>query len=115
MADTEPRKTLQQSLRETWMSALGVIGGAEGSAARAAHRVLEAVGLGGQGASTVAGELAERWKQNRAVIERRIDEGVKSAVARVRQPIVQEIASLRGRVEKLQRSVEELARRRAKK
>jgi hypothetical protein len=46
-------------------------------------------------------------------LERRVDDGVKSAVARVKQPLVTEIAALRGRVERLQKSVDELRQRRA--
>ncbi len=115
MAEPEPKRTLQQSVRETWLSALGVISGAEESAKSAAQRVLESVGLGGSAeGKTVAGELVARVKRNRELIERRIDEGVKRAVARVRQPFVQEIATLKGRVEKLGRSVEDLKRRRTR-
>ncbi len=108
MADAEQKRTLQQALRETWLS---VLGGAEEQATRAAHRLLESMGLhpGEQG---IARELAARMQKNRELIERRIEEGVKAAVARVRSPLVQEIAALRGRVEKLQRSVEEFRRRR---
>lgn len=57
---------------------------------------------------TIPRSLRDAW----AMLERRVDEGVRSAVARVRQPIVAEIAQLRGRVERLQRSLEELRRRR---
>src|SRR5262245_1500236 len=103
MADAEHKRSLQQALRETWLS---VLGGAEEQASRAAHRLLESLGLhpGDQG---VTREILARVQKNRELIERRIEEGVKAAVAQVRRPLVQEIAALRGRVEKLQRSVEE--------
>ena len=50
--------------------------------------------------------------KNRDVLERRLDEGVRAAVDRINRPIQQELESLRGRVERLQRRVEERARRR---
>src|SRR5579871_3318489 len=108
MAEGEHKRTLQQALREAWMS---VLGGAEESAQRAAQRLLDSVGLraGDQG---IGRELIARVQRNRELIERRIEEGVKAAVARVRLPIAQEIATLRGRVEKLARAVEEIRKRR---
>jgi hypothetical protein len=113
---TEPEKrTLQQSLRETWMHALGAVSGAPGEVAKAAQRMLESLGLKADEAGEregPIGELYARVKRNREALERRVDEGVRSAVQRVRQPIVQEIAQLRGRVERLQRSLEEFRRRR---
>jgi polyhydroxyalkanoate synthesis regulator phasin len=118
----EDRKTLQQSLRETWMSVLGVISGAEAEVARAAGRLFETVGLRDEGgeaphstkeaAREAAHELVERVKRNRDSLERRVEEGVKTAVARVRNPIADELQALRERVEKLQRKVEEVSRRR---
>lgn len=113
MPDAEQKRSLQQSLRDTWLHALGVLGSAEHEVARAAHRVMESVGLAADAdGKHVAGELLARVRRNSAELERRVDEGVKSAVTRVRQPFVQEIASLRGRVEKLQRSVDEFKLRR---
>src|SRR5437867_12562027 len=111
MVDPEPKRTLQQSLREAWMNVLGTVSGVEGEAARALHRVLESVGLASDAeGKSAASELLARVKKNRELFERRVDEGVRSAVQRVRQPILQEIASLRGRVERLQRSIEEFRR-----
>jgi len=108
MAEGEHKRTLQQALREAWMS---VLGGAEESAQRAAQRLLDSVGLraGDQG---IGRELIARVQRNRELIERRIEEGVKAAVARVRKPIAEELDALRGRVETLQRKVEDLSRRR---
>ena len=109
------RKSLQQSLRETWMGALGVISGAEAEATRAAHRVMESVGLHveseTQAVKDALHDLVERVKKNRDELERRVDEGVKAAVTRVRGPISDDLQSLRGRLEKVQKRVEELASR----
>ena len=116
MADAEQKRTLQQSLRDTWLHALGVLGSAEHEVARAALRVMESVGFASDAeGKSVAGELLARVRRNSAELEHRVDEGVKAAVARVRQPFVQEIVVLRGRVEKLQRSIDEFKRRRTDK
>lgn len=44
MTESE-KKTLQQTLREAWLNALGVVTHAEDEVKSAAHRILEAVGL----------------------------------------------------------------------
>src|SRR4051812_10154220 len=109
------RKTLQQSLRETWMGALGVLSGAEHEMARAAQRMLESMGLREGGEHTVKDavrDLVERVRKNRDVLERRVDEGVKAAVARVHRPLQHEVDLIRGRIEQVQKRLEELASRR---
>lgn len=116
MTDSD-RKGLQQSMREIRESALGVISGAEAEIARLAHRVLDTVGVKGEGDAgarirDTVGELVDRVKHNRAELERRVDEGVRAAVARVGRPIADELEGLRGRLEKVQHRVEELTRRR---
>ena len=118
------KKTLQQSLREAWLNALGVFNTAEGEIARATHRVLESLGLGGEAGGggegaggdaesrSAVGELLARVRRNRDVLERRVDEAVKAAITRLRTPIDDQLSSLRGRVERLQRRVDAVTRRR---
>ena len=57
---------------------------------------------------TLQQSLRETWD----ALERRIDDGIKSAVQRLRAPFVEELASLRGRVEKLQQRIEAIQQRR---
>ena len=57
---------------------------------------------------TLQQSLREAWEG----LERRIDDGIKSAVIRIRTPIAQEIAAMRGRVEKLQQRIETIQQRR---
>ena len=118
MSETE-RRSLQQSLRETWTGARGVISGAEAEATRAAHRALESVGLHveseAQAVKDALHELVERVRKNREELERRVDEGVKAAMARVHRPLADELRELRGRIEVVQKRVEHLASRTGKK
>lgn len=106
---SDDRKSLQQALRDTWMSALGVLSGAEAEIAKTAHRLIESVGGEASGA---AKEFVERVKKNREAFEHRVEEGVKAAVARAHKPIAKELQSLRDRIEAVQKRVEELARKR---
>ncbi len=111
------RKTLQQSMRDAWM---GVLNGAEADATRAAQRLFELTGLRPEGAEPPASikdamhDLVEHVKHNRDLLERRVEDGVKAAVARVHAPLQEELATLRTRLEAVQRRVEALKDRNAK-
>src|SRR5258706_6622491 len=98
-ADT---KSLQQVVREAW---LGLVSSAENEWHKATHKLLESLGVPEGG--NLRDELLARMRKNREEFERRIDETVKSTVARVRAPLDKEIATLKTRIEKLQASVEE--------
>jgi hypothetical protein len=84
-------------LHQAWLSVLGVFTSAE-------HRLMESLGLNPENPLGV--ELLQRMKKNREEFERKVDEGVKNAVARVRAPIDKEIAQLKARVEKIQQKIE---------
>lgn len=125
--DESEKKTLQQSLREAWLGVLGVLSQAEEEAMRTGQRILEAMGLGGEGHGEgtpeesggeaaerghLMGELMRRVRLNHEALERRVDEEVRQAVARIRRPLAEELATLRGRVEQLQRRIEAMHERR---
>ena len=103
MADDikEPKRTPIAALRDAWLALTGAISSAETEVQK---RFYESLGL--QPDANLTAELMTRVRKNREEFERRIDEGVKAAVARVRAPIDKEIASLKQRVEKLQEKVE---------
>lgn len=112
MTDSE-KKTLPQTLRTAWLGALGAISAAEEELMRAAQRALGTPGAAGDAdARRLAGELVERVRLNRAALERRIDEAVQTAVGRVVGPLTQQLANLRGRIERLQGRLDALQRRR---
>ena len=123
--DESEKKTLQQSLREAWLGVLGVLSQAEEEAMRTGQRILEAMRLGGEGQGAVGqdggtaeerghlmGELMRRVRLNHEALEQRVDEEVRQAVARIRRPLAEELATLRGRVEQLQRRIEAMHARR---
>ncbi|HEY7956254.1 MAG: hypothetical protein ACHQ17_14675 [Polyangia bacterium] len=90
-------------LHQAWLSVLGVFSSAE-------QRLMESLGLNPDNPLGV--ELMARMKKNRDEFERRVDEGVKTAMARVRAPIDKELATLRSRVEKIQTRIEEQKKKR---
>src|SRR6478609_11950292 len=103
MADEkENKRTPLTAMRDAWMALTGALSSAE---AEVQKRFYESLGVAPD--ANLSAELVSRVKKNRQEFERRIDEGVKAAVAKVRAPIDKEIASLKERVEKLQKKVEE--------
>jgi hypothetical protein len=80
-------------IQQAWMSVLGVVSSAE-------HRLMEALGLNPE--NPLGRELIARVQRNRDALERRVDEGVKAAVARVRAPVDRELQAIRTRLEHVQ-------------
>jgi hypothetical protein len=118
MADSkdDPRtapENVPPLLREAWLSVLGVFNQAEAEVNKATNKLFESLGVPAdeKGEHHLAAEFMARMKKNRDDIERRIDEGVKAAVAKVRAPIDKEIATLKTRLESVQARFEELQRR----
>ena len=103
MADEkDTKRTPVAAMRDAWLALTGAIATAETEVQK---RFYETLGVSPD--ANLGEELMARVKKNRQEFERRIDEGVKAAVAKVRAPIDKELASLRERVEKLQKKVEE--------
>jgi hypothetical protein len=101
MADEKEKRTPLVAMREAWLVLTGAISSAETEVHR---RFYESLGVSPD--ANLGAELLNRVKKNREEFERKIDEGVKATIARVRAPIDKEIASLKQRVEKLQEKVE---------
>ena len=88
----------ENRLKQAWLSVLGVFTSAE-------HRLMEQLGLNPD--NPLGAELLARMKKNREEFERKVDEGVKTAVAKVRAPLDKELAAMKTRVEKLQQRIDE--------
>jgi hypothetical protein len=101
MADEKDKRSPLQAVRDAWMALTGVLSSAESEVQR---RFYESLGVAHD--ANLAQELVARVKKNREEFERRVDEGVKAAVAKVRAPIDKELASMKERMEKLQARIE---------
>jgi hypothetical protein len=100
--DKESKRTPLTAVRDAWLALTGALSAAETEVQK---RFYESLGLAPDANLSV--ELMNRVRKNREEFERKIDEGVKAAVAKVRAPLDKEIASLKERVEKLQAKVEQ--------
>jgi polyhydroxyalkanoate synthesis regulator phasin len=106
------KRALSDVLRETWMSALGVLSSAESEVSRLTARIVEILGRPREEAQHLAHELQSHIRGNRAALERRVEEAVRSAADRLLGSLASEVAQLRRRVEELQGRIDEQARRR---
>ncbi len=113
MPDDEKKpepKNLQQIIREAWMSAMS---SAEAEWQKATTRMMEALGVPEGG--NLRDEIVARVKKQREEFERRVDDGVRTAMQKVRAPIDKELATLKSRVEQIQTKIEEQKKARAEK
>jgi hypothetical protein len=110
MADDKDKRTPLTALREAWFALTGALSSAESEVQK---RFYESLGL--QPDANLAAEIVSRVKKNREEFERKIDEGVKATIARVRAPIDSEIASLKLRIEKLSEKIDSAKLKRKKK
>jgi hypothetical protein len=102
MADEkESKRTPLAAMRDAWMALTGALTAAESDLQK---RFYETLGLAPD--ANLTAEIVSRVKKNRDEFERKIDEGVKAAVAKVRAPVDKEIAALKERIEKLQSKIE---------
>ena len=101
---------LNETVHDAWMSVLGVYQNAEHEVHRATSRLLEAFGTATGESANLGAEIISRVRKNREELERKVDEGVRAAVARARSPIDEEIALLKSRIEKLQTKLDERKR-----
>ena len=86
MADgKDSKRTPVAAMRDAWMALTGAIATAETEVQK---RFYESLGVSPD--ANLGEELMARVKKNRQEFERRIDEGVKAAVAKVRAPIDKE-------------------------
>jgi hypothetical protein len=118
MADpkTDPRG-FQASVKEAWLSVLGVFNQAEAEVNKATNKLFESLGVPAdeKGEHHLVTEFMARMKKNRDDIQKRIDESVQTAVAKIRAPIDKEIATIKSRLEQAQLKFEELQKRGRKK
>jgi hypothetical protein len=111
-ADHKARGQLQDAMHKTWMGIMGAFTSAEGEVHKATHRLLEALGVVDGG---IANELRARIQKNRAAFEKRIDDGVKAAVDKVRTPIERELETLRNRMTQISARLDAERQKRKKK
>jgi DNA anti-recombination protein RmuC len=108
--DKAGKRSLEEGLREVWLDALGTLERTETELLRLGERIREAI----VGDESAAAAFTARVRKQRAELERRVDEGVRHALARVADPLRHEIAALRERADKLAVRLDEQARRRAR-
>ncbi len=104
MPDSDDKKSSAWA-RDAWLNVLGVVHGAEHELQKAAHKVLESAGID-PNAESVRAEVVDRMRKNRDEFERRLDEGVKDAIARARAPIDKQLASVKARLERIQSKID---------
>lgn len=104
--------SLSESLQRAWNDALAATASVEEDLKRKLGQLISRTGLqhGSEEVTRVAADLSRRLQRNREEIERAFDETMRAAMTKVRDPLLEEIASLRGRAEKLAQRIERQVR-----
>ena len=116
MSDVD-KKTLAQSLQtaaqRAWQDVVAAGTGVEEDLKRRFSRFVERGGLqhGSDELKRTLALVGQRLRGSRAEIEQRLDETLHRTVAKVRAPLVEELAHLRARAEKLGQRIEQQLRR----
>jgi DNA anti-recombination protein RmuC len=109
---TSRSSSLSESIQRAWNDALAATVAVEDDLKRKLGQLLARTGLqqGSEELGRLASDLSRRLQRNREEIERAFDDAVRAAATKVRDPLVEEIAALRGRAEKLAQRIERQVR-----
>jgi hypothetical protein len=108
--DKPGKRFLDEILREAWLDALGTLERTETELLRLGERLREAF-IGDESTATA---LMSRIRQRRVELERRVDDGVRHALAMMADPLRREIAGLRERLDLLTARLDEQAQKRSR-
>ncbi len=104
------RRSVSDFFQHLWTQALGTVSGAEEETQKLLGRVQAMAGWSQDEVKKQVQQFSERLTGQRREVERRLDDTVKQAVARVRVPRREEIAQLNARLDALSRRVEALSK-----
>jgi polyhydroxyalkanoate synthesis regulator phasin len=94
---------VQRALQQAWTDAKQASQGFEDELRKRARSLMDRSGVtqGSEDVQRVVGELRERLQKGRQEFEQKLHGSVQSAIERVQQPLVAEIAALKDRAEAL--------------
>ncbi len=108
MEPSKEKKGLADSLQSVWSQALLAVNSAETEASNLVSKLQSSAQLSQDEVRKQVRELADRLTHQRRDIERRVEEGVRLTLQRVRVPRREEIAGLNARLDTLNRRIDNL-------
>lgn len=108
MEPSKEKKGLADSLQSVWSQALLAVNSAETEASSLVSKLQSSAQLSQDEVRKQVRELADRLTHQRRDIERRVEEGVRLTLQRVRVPRREEIAGLNARLDTLNRRIDNL-------
>lgn len=109
------QETIQDTLQKGWTDISATFTSIEDEVARRLQRAREVMDprQAKDEAQRAVSDITRRMQESQARFERRVEEGVNSVVARIKGPLVAELANLRSRAEQLSQRIESQIRRRS--
>jgi hypothetical protein len=102
------QESIQQTVQKAWSDAVTAVMGLEEEMAKRLQKVKELTDLhaGSEEVQRLLADVRQRMQQNSEVLEQRIHESVGSAISKVRTPLMDELATLKGRAEQIGTRIE---------
>ncbi|MCI0670345.1 MAG: phasin family protein [Myxococcaceae bacterium] len=111
MDGAKDRKSPGEVFERLWGQALLAVSAAEEEATRAVQRAAELAGSSQEEVRRQVREFSDRLAGHRKDLERNVEEGVRTALARLRLPRRDELQELHGRLDRLSQRLEALERK----
>jgi polyhydroxyalkanoate synthesis regulator phasin len=105
------KKSLQEAVQKAWAEAVSTLQGIEEQVGKRFRQALDHTHA--EDAQRMLGDLGKKLQQNSEAVGQRIEESVKSVYERVRDPLLQELSSLRTRADELGRRIESQVHRKS--
>jgi hypothetical protein len=99
----DARRSPREALRDTWMQLAGLVSTAED---KGVTWLLDLAGIKHEHGGDIRAEIVAHVKKNREALEKKVDDGVRATLAKMRAPLDRELAQLKARIEKLQAKVD---------
>jgi acetyl-CoA carboxylase carboxyltransferase component len=102
------QESIQQTVQKAWSDAVSAVMGLEGEMAKRLQKVKELTDLhaGSEEVQRLLADVRQRMQQNSEVLEQRIHESVGTVISKVRTPLMDELATLKGRAEQIGTRIE---------
>jgi hypothetical protein len=117
MKPKQIHQSIQNALKKAWDDTSTAVGGVEEQVSRRFHVLLDRSGLaqGSEEVQRVMTDLGQRFQQRSDEVEKKVQESVRVAISKVRDPLNEELATLKDRAEKIAHRVEAQLKRKESK
>lgn len=108
MKPKQIHQSIQTALKKAWDDTSTAVGGVEDEVGRRFRVLIDRTGLahGSEEVQRVMADLGQRFQQRSDELETKVQESVRVAISKIRDPLNEELVALKERAEKIANRVE---------